>query len=282
VAAVGLALVSGAFYWVSTGGDFVVDPAAVAIDGVRYADIEAVRADLGLGSSDGAAAADDTAVSARNIFRLRTAEMERRIETMPAVLSASVVASVPNRLTVLVREREPILVWRAGEAAWLIDRLGVALAAADVAGDPTAAALPQVEDRRSTTEALTLGGRLGQLDLEVARLLGAVTPAGLGSSVTALAVSVDDTDGWAVSAPGAWKAIFGHFTPDLHKTDDIPRQVQCLSSLLADREPQVGTVLLAVSSDRCGTFTDASPAATRSPGRSPGRSPADASPEPSQ
>jgi hypothetical protein len=123
-----------------------------------------------------------------------------------------------------------------------------------------------------------MGGRLDPLDLEVARLLGAVTPAQLGSVVTTLAISVDDVDGWVIWAPGGWKAIFGHYTPDLHRTEDIPQQVQCLASLLADREPQVGTVLLAVSADRCGVFTDASPSGTRNPARSP----AAASPEPSQ
>ncbi|MEA2622711.1 MAG: cell division protein FtsQ [Chloroflexota bacterium] len=274
LAALGLAGVSAGFYGLTAAKEFVVDPAQVTIDGVRYADSLEVRADLGLGDE---ADLSDGALAARNLFRLRTDDMRRRIESQPAVLSASVVAVIPNRLSVIVQERVPIFVWRAGEGAWLIDRDGVALAAADLEADADAAALPQIEDRRTGEAEIVLGSRIDPLDLDVARHLGALTPQLVGSTATSLTITVDDVDGWVVAVPGGWRAVFGPYTPDLHTVDNLDLQVQCLRSLLADREPKVGTVVLAVSADRCGTFTDASP--SPKPGRGGQPQP---SPEPSR
>ncbi len=263
LAAVGLAAVSGAFYWASVGREFVVDPAAVTIEGATYTDVAQVRADLGLGADDGSAASS----TVRNIFRVRTDAIQQRIQALPAVLSASVTASLPNRLAVVIHERVPIFAWSAGDASWLVDRTGVLLAQVSLPSDTAAAALPRIVDLRTGAPPAELGGQLAPLDLEAARLLGAVTPADLGSAATELDVSVEDTDGWIISVPHGWRAVFGQFSPDLHKTDEIPRQVQCLASLLASREGSIGTVTLSVAPDRCGTFTDASPAPSAKPSR---------------
>jgi hypothetical protein len=69
-----------------------------------------------------------------------------------------------------------------------------------------------------------------------------------------------------LTADTGWRAIFGHYTPVLHTTADIPQQVQCLKSLLKNREAQVATVTLAIEPDRCGTYLQD---AAASPGRSP-------------
>ncbi len=55
--------------------------------------------------------------------------------------------------------------------------------------------------------------------------------------------------------PDGWRAVFGHFTSELHTTADIPLQVQCLGLAAGDREAQIATVTLAVSPDHCGIFT---------------------------
>lgn len=265
LAAVGLMAVSGTLYWAVTDPQFVVDPAAVTIEGVTYADLATVRADLGL---------DDASINGgRNVFRLPTDDMERRIEALPPVLAAVVDASLPNTLRVKVHERVPIFVWHTGDAAWLVDRAGVVIAAADLAADPVAAALPQITDERSNQPALAPGDRLAAMDLEAARLLGAVTPADLGSVASAIALSINDTDGWVMSVPGGWRAVFGNYTPDLHTTADIPKQVQCLASLLADPKLTITTVVLATAPDRCGTFVEASPTPKVKPGGGPRQSP---------
>lgn len=252
LAALGLAGVSAAFYWISVSRQFAVDPAAVTISGATYTDTAAIQADLGLGPDDGS----ERAASARNLFRLPTNEMQRRIASLPAVLSAEVVASLPNRLAVVIHERVPILVWQSRDRGWLTDRAGVLLASAATAAD---AALPRIRDIRSDSPPVALGSRIDPMDLEAARLLGAVTPADLGSGAPRLEVTIEDADGWVLSVSGGWRAIFGHFTPDLHTTGDIPRQVQCLASLLANREASIRTVVLAIAPDRCGTFSETSP-----------------------
>jgi len=245
------------------GREFVIDPAAVTVDGAVYTDVSQVRDDLGFGADDGTPAS----ATVRNVFRVRTDAIQQRIEALPAVLSASVTASLPNRLAVVIQERVPIFAWSAGDASWLVDRTGVLMASVELSSDAAAGALPRIRDLRTGVPPAELGGQLAPLDLEAARLLGAVTPADLGSAATELDVSVEDTDGWVLSVPDGWRAAFGQFSPDLHKTDEIPLQVQCLASLLASREGSIGTVVLSVAPDRCGTFTDASPALTAKPSR---------------
>ena len=203
-----------------------------------------------------------------NLFRLRTLDMRDALEALPPVLSAEVSATLPDRLSIVLHERSPIFVWRAADAPWLADVTGVLFAQPGPA-DPAEAALPVIADERTDQPAIQAGARLDALDLETARLLGALTPEQLGSAAHSLALSVDDADGWVLTADTGWRAIFGHYTPVLHTTADIPQQVQCLRSLLVDREPQIATITLAVGPDHCGTYL---PVATPSSGRSPGPS----------
>ena len=87
----------------------------------------------------------------------------------------------------------------------------------------------------------------------------------------ALFLSLDDDDGWVLTAPRRWRAVFGHYTRTLLPTDRIPAQVQCLKSLLRAREATVNEVTLAVTTptERCGTFLagapEPTPKATRTP-----------------
>jgi hypothetical protein len=250
LAAIGVALVTVAFYLFSVESVFAVDPLNVTIVGATYADRDAIRQDLQLPSGGGDTLAD------RNVFRLTTAEMERRIESLPSVLSANVETSLPNRLIVRIHERQPILLWQTSQQAWLVDLGGFVIAPAVPQQQPDSAALLVIHDQRTQPETLAPGTRLAPLDIEVARLLGGLTPGEVGSSATAFTVSLDDQNGWTVAAVGGWQAIFGHFTSELHTTDDIPLQVQCLASLLTDREQSIATVVLAVATDRCGTYTE--------------------------
>jgi POTRA domain-containing FtsQ-type protein/cell division protein FtsQ len=267
-AALGLVLVGGAFVWMTSARAFEVDPTAVTIEGVAYTDPATIRSDLHL-----------DAPGAANVFRVPAAELERAIASLPTVLSVRVVASLPNHLRVLVHDRTPIFAWRQAGAAWLVDETGDLFEPApDPPADATGRPLPLIVDLRSADPAPSAGHVLDPGDLAVARLLGALTPDLVGSTAPALQVSIDDHDGWVVQVPSGWQAVFGRYAPDVHTVDDIPRQVQCLRSLLLDREASVGVVRLPLGADRCGTFTLASPAAggpqsssrPGSPTRSPG------------
>jgi cell division septal protein FtsQ len=249
LAAFGVGLVTAAFYLVSVESVFAVDPARVSISGATFADTAQIRQDLQLPGGGG-----DTAGSS-NVFQLTTEQMEQRLESIPSVLSANVEATLPNQLVVRIRERQPVLVWHTANASWLVDPSGFVIASAasqQSGGTP----LPVIDDLRQEPESLAPGAQLQKLDIDVARLLGGLTPSQLGSAASALVIAIDDSSGWTITDPDGWRAIFGHYTSELHTTADIPQQVQCLASLLADRESHVETITLAVATDRCGTFTD--------------------------
>jgi hypothetical protein len=202
-----------------------------------------------------------------NIFRIATDDLEARIEDLPAVHDAAVTATLPDSVSVSVVERRPLLVWRTGAGAWLVDADGrlfaptSAISAAELGTGATGTALPAVDDRRAGTGA-GLGATLAPLDLEVVRLLLTVTPAMVRSAAPALYLSVDDPSGYVLEAPGEWTAAFGPYTPVLRPAEVIPRQVQCLDALLGGREETVATVTLALSDEACGTFGSRPPRAT--------------------
>ena len=118
------------------------------------------------------------------------------------------------------------------------------------------AALPVVEDERLRDVAPIEGMYLPQADLVVMRQLLALTPELLGSRSESLHLRVDEDDGYVLeSEDRAWSAQFGHYTPSLQPPEVVPRQVQCLSWLLASKENVLDEVRLALSEGACGTFT---------------------------
>ena len=54
-----------------------------------------------------------------NLFWLRTAEIERRIEALPGIRHAELVRSWPNRVTIVVEERRPFTLVHAGRLHWV-------------------------------------------------------------------------------------------------------------------------------------------------------------------
>ena len=59
-----------------------------------------------------------------NLLRLRTDEVERRVEALPAIRHAEVVRAWPNRVTIVVEERRPFTLVHAGRLHW-VDEEGV-------------------------------------------------------------------------------------------------------------------------------------------------------------
>ena len=254
VGLLGIVAIGASFMWLTTDPAFSVDPARVRLQGLRYTDPAAVRGRMNMRAD----------VRPATVI-ISTRSMEAALEELPTVAAARVRAILPNDLTVTLTEREPMVAWRVGEdgqdaaAGWLMDVDGVAFAPIALATDEelgdgsTGSALPAVDDLRAEPP-LTLGGRLDLTDIAALRTLGNVTPDLVDSSATALFLSLDDDDGWVLSSPGHWRAVFGHYSQTLASPDRIPYQVQCLKALLAARERTVDEVTLAVSPDRCGTF----------------------------
>jgi hypothetical protein len=249
-----LLLTAAGLHSLTTSPVFALDPGAVSVDGLRYTDPDTARAVLAL--PDGG-----------NVFRLRTTDIERSLRELPAVRGAQVRVLLPDTVSVAVEERTPILAWRQGDTALLADVEGRLFAVA-TAGDP----LPTIDDGRTDGPRLAIGGSLAPLDLEVARLLGAVRPSDLASEAATLTVSIQDLDGWVMQAPTGWRAVFGHYTVESTPPSDIEAQVACLRALLAGREGAVDSVTLALSSDACGTYRERTqPTATVGPSPDAGR-----------
>jgi hypothetical protein len=235
---------AAALGWLVGSHDFNLRPDRVEITGLRYTSAEDVRAVIGLPIG-----------ATPNVFRVQTGSMQRALEALPAVARAQVEAILPDRLLVTVTERTPAFVLRTATAAFLIDEGGVALYEPP-AEDAAKLGLPVVDDSRALLATdFDVGGRLDEISLAADLRLAALTPANIGSSYATLALTVDDEEGYVLTAePGGWRAIFGHYTPTLRPIDIIDRQVECLRARVDAGETEIAVIYLAPLEERCGTY----------------------------
>ena len=239
LAGVAVALVT--FGWLTTTAQFALDEDKLTISGLVHTDAGLVRQQIGL-----------PAGSRPNVFRLNTGAMEQALLELPAVAEADVTAILPDSLVVEVTERLPVLAWRSAGGDFLVDAEGVLIVAA---APPLPTSLPVIDDRRPVSEPRAAGDRLDPVDLAAALRLGAITPALVGSGADSLSLAVERDEGFVLTAaPEGWRAVFGHYTPNLRTPALIDAQVQCLRSLLAQGETEIGAIYLAAADDRCGTY----------------------------
>ncbi len=235
---------AGAFGWLVTASRFDLDPQAVELRGLEYTTPAQVRNAIDL--------PEDVAP---NVFTIATTAMERALNALPAVDQAEVRVVLPDRLVVGVTEHRPIFIMRARSGGYVIGDGGVVLQSLARA-DATTFGLPIVDDRRlQFAPELVVGGHLDEITLAAVVRLAALTPEALESGAQSLELSVDDTDGYVLTAePLGWRAVFGHYTLTLRPVEIIDRQVQCLRSRLADGEADVAIVYLSPLDDGCGTY----------------------------
>jgi hypothetical protein len=207
-----------------------------------------------------------------NVVLLRTDEMRNEMMSFPAIADANVQVVLPDRVIVSLQERQPVFALRRPDATYLVSEDGLVLATVD-AGRPAQLGLPSIEDDRTQSAPdVKIGGQLDEIDLTAMLELGALTPALVDSTATGLALSVGDDNGYVLIAqPQGWQAVFGEYTPTLRPLDLIPRQVQCLRSLVAASESDLRTIYLAPLDERCGTYlpnATAVPVVSPAPSRS--------------
>jgi hypothetical protein len=179
-----------------------------------------------------------------NLFRVRTAPIEARLDQLPGVASAHVLVSLPDTLVVRITERRAILAWAVGERRFLVDRDGVLFASSTPAAVADAA-LPVISDSRTAVANLKVGSKLDPVDLDAATRLGSLVPADVGSQATSLVVQVTTANGFLIGTlPRSWVAIFGLYTPSLRTPAIVPGQVRLLRSLIAGREETIDRVFL--------------------------------------
>jgi cell division septal protein FtsQ len=234
---------AGATFWLLTADTFRLDTPQLSAN-LSYTDPQAVLAAAGVGTGQHP-----------NVVGLRTDAMARAIASFPAVADVDVTTSLPNNVSISVAERVPVMAVQRAGSTYLVDADGLVLAEVDPAR-AAALNLPTFDDQRTKlVEDITVGGTLDPIDLQAMLQIGAITPALIDSTATSLTLGVNDDDGYVINAqPNGWQAVFGEYTPNLRPVDIIPRQVQCLRSLLGTQETTVQTIYLAPLDEGCGTF----------------------------
>jgi hypothetical protein len=207
---------------------------------LTWTDPAAVRAALAL--------ADGT-----NVFQIDTRPLEAALLALPTVASAEVSVGLPDaNVVVRIEERQPVLAWQVGDTRFLADAGGLIFTRV-AASAKLPAGVAVVDDRRTNAgAALAIGGHLDAVDADVATRLGSLTPTDVGSAATQLKITVTDTDGFVLTGPTGWSAVFGFYSPATRSTDMIPGQVRLLRSLLIGREGTVARIILASETD--GTY----------------------------
>jgi cell division protein FtsQ len=145
------------------------------------------------------------------IFLLDTEEIARRVASHPAVEWSQVSAALPDRLIVRVHERVPVLVWQAGERAFLVDERGWVLAESD---DPK---LPRIIQLHGSPPAV--GRQLPPLLIEAIQAVGNR----LGQRLTTL--EHDQSDGLTAYLSDGRVVILG-------SVDRIPVKLNVLDAAL--------------------------------------------------
>jgi hypothetical protein len=188
-----------------------------------------------------------------NLVALSTDPLAAQLRVIPSVASADVSIGLPDTIRVDVRERRPIVIWAAAGHRFVVDGTGILFAEIGAEAPPAIAALPVVTDDRNSAATLGIRSILDPVDLDAATRLGSLTPDQIGSGAAKLTVRVSDERGFTVSSGSkGWLAVFGFYAATQRTPALIPGQVQLLGALLAGREADVATVILADEHD--GTF----------------------------
>ena len=244
---------AGAIYGLTATSAFGYDPARLKIEGASVVSEDVIRARLGL--ADG-----------QNLVDVATDPLEARLAGIPAIARADVWIGLPDTVGVKVEERQPVLVWRVGDHAYLADRNGLLFAEVGETPVTSVAGLPVIRDEREASRGFAVSAALDPVDLDVATRLASLTPAQAGSTASALSVGVTDRYGFVLrTVPDSWTAAFGFYGLSQRTPELIVGQVLVLQKLLAQvGESTVETVIL--GDDREGTYI---PKATPRPSATP-------------
>jgi cell division septal protein FtsQ len=192
-------------------------------------------------------------VKGTNLVGLATEPLEDQLRNLPSIADATISVGLPDTVRVVVIERRPIVIWAAAGHRCVVDDAGILFADVGKTPPPGIAGLPIVTDDRRAAATLGIRSSLDPVDLDAATRLGSLTPDKIGSSAAKLSVRITDQRGFTVgTGPGGWVAVFGFYGISQRTPALITGQVQLLQSLLAGREAEVATVILA--DDRDGTF----------------------------
>jgi hypothetical protein len=187
----------------------------------------------------------------RPMLGLDSGGLEARLRELPAVADVRVSTSLPGTLQVDVVEKAPAATWLTPAARLILAEDGTVIGTLPRGGEQPAelAELPMVEDQRSDSRRLAVGGALPAAELAAAKRLLALDPRQLGSRNKSFAVVVSEEYGFILLATQpAWRAALGFYQAAPGETEEmavarLESQVTALRTLFAERrERAVGWV----------------------------------------
>ncbi|HEX6128966.1 MAG TPA: FtsQ-type POTRA domain-containing protein [Candidatus Limnocylindria bacterium] len=182
------------------------------------------------------------------LLALDSAVVEDRLMQLPAVAEARVRPLLPDRLSVEIVEKAAAATWLTPGARLVLATDGAVIAALPRGEEltPELAALPAVDDQRSESRWLDVGGAVPQAELDAARRLLGLDPELIGSAARGYAVHIHDEYGFIlVSSRPAWRAAMGFYQAAPGETQEMAAarfeaQVTALRTLFVERRE--GTV----------------------------------------
>ena len=177
----------------------------------------------------------------RSILTVDTQAVRERLERMPTVAAARVVADLTGRVEATLEERTPAFVWQTTRARFLTASDGTVFAALSV-DDPLPddlAGVPRIVDERFAARLVGVGDRIPAELLEPTAEILAVDPVALGSATSSVSVRLDDEFGFRlVSAEPAWEVALGVYGTNPRETAAdasarLQRQITAVRTLFA-------------------------------------------------
>lgn len=175
---------------------------SISVSGNQLLDVEEART---AASVDGAL-----------IFWVRRVDVEARLRSLAPVAAADVWLQLPDRVHLVLREREPVAVWQAGNTSHLVDGEGRILAV-------QRSELPLLTVRDGSGQPLSPGSRVSADALRAAAGLDARLSAVLGPGPRTYEYLPDT--GINVMQPGLPRLIFG-------ASDDLDWKVEAIQAVL--------------------------------------------------
>lgn len=193
-----------------------------------------------------------------SLLTLDSDALTGELKDLPAVADARVSTRLPDMLEVSLTEKSPAFTWLTPTQRLVVAADGSVIAAIGRDADIPAelASLSAVDDQRSASRNLVVGGTVPSNELAMAgRLLG-TDPAMLGSASAGFTLEIDNEYGFILVSPKpAWRVALGFYQLDPQETE---------ATALARLDAQLAAVrtLFATQPEAKVTWVDA-----RNPGK---------------
>jgi len=203
-----VAAFAGGLATLVNGPWFRVDRIAVA--GQRY-------------TSDGQIADMTAGLEGASLLSVDTAAIAERLRSLPAVADATVESVLPDEVRIAVEEKPAAFLWLTGSSLLIGSADGSIIAELprDAERPPDLADLPFVDDQRTESLSLTVGGTVNAEELRIARRMLDLDPALVGSEAAGFNVRLADEYGFVLVSPQPpWRAALGVYGLDPDETPE--------------------------------------------------------------